>query len=167
MNEPQRKIQFQFTLRRLLIAIALVGVLLALCVRPTIDYRKASFSAKAISRLGGTVSWDDNVFENLWEVQNPARITDIRFYSTSDFGTDAQAAMSQLPHPFGLHLEGQTFGPDVLPELAEIRNLNYLVFSDTQVKERDVTEFQKARPDVYVMFGYPGDTGFREFPSSD
>ena len=52
-----------------------------------------------------------------------------------------------------------------MTDLVGITHLDYLVLDNTSVDEGGVIEFQKQRPDVYVMFGYPGDEQFKEFPS--
>ena len=161
-REPRR---FQFTLRRLLVVTAVTGCLLALVTQRVVEYRRATSSARVITRLGGSVSWNPELFENLIRDQTISRITDVHF-SNPTLDAEQWKALSRIPHHFGLQIDGLTFTADSMRELAGIAHLDYVVLNNTMVDESAVVAFQKQRPDVAVMFGYPGEPHFKEFPAS-
>jgi hypothetical protein len=161
-SRPNRR--FQFSLRRLLIFTAIAGVLLAIIMHQVSVYRRSTNAAAAIMQLGGSVSWNPELVENLVKDQTISRITDVHFTNPK---LDAQQwqTLSRLPLHFGLQIDGQTFANESLLHLVGITHLDYVVLGKTSVDEDGVIEFQRQRPDVIVMFGYPEDSDFKEFPA--
>jgi hypothetical protein len=148
----------------MLLATAIVAVFLAIFAKRTIEYRQSLACADAIVQVGGTVHWNPEVVETLVRDQTIARITDVRLIDPRIDAKDWNRLLN-LPMRFGLHIEGKTFTDESLEALANVRRLSYLVLTRTTVDEGDVIRFQSARPDVHVMFGYPGDDDFRRFPA--
>ncbi len=48
-------------------------------------------------------------------------------------------------------------------QLSEASGMWYLVIKNVSVDEGDIAKFHSIRPDVEVMFGYPGDSNYHEF----
>lgn len=158
-----RKHRIRFTLRRMLFATAIVAVLLALIATRTIDYRQSLACADVIAKNGGRVDWNPEVVETLFRDQTVARITDVRFTDPRINAKDWTQVLN-LPLRFGLHVDGKTFTDESLDALVNVRRLTYLVLTKTTIDDGDIIRFQAKRPDVDVMFGYPGDADFRQFP---
>jgi hypothetical protein len=157
---------FQFTLRQLLIGSAVAGLLLALVGRQAIDYRRSSAAAKGIAKLGGSVSWNPEIAENLFRDQTVARITDVHF-TNPRLNADQWHSLSAIPHRFGLQIDGQTFTDDSMAQLVGIPLLSCVTLSNTRVTASGVIEFQRKRGDVSVMFGYPHDPDFKTYPAAN
>lgn len=158
---PKRRIQF--TLRRLLFATAIVAILLAIFAKRTIDYRQSLACADLIAKHGGRVDWNPEVVETMFRDQTVARITDVRFTDPRINPKDWTRVLN-LPLRFGLHIDGKTFTDESLDGLVDVRRLSYLVLTKAAIDEDDVRRFQIERPDVDVMFGYPGGDNYRLFP---
>lgn len=153
----------RFTLRRILIATAIVAVLLAIFAKRIIDYRRSLACADLIVRSVGRVDWSPEVMETLFRDLTTARITDVSF-TDPRLKVDDWTQNLNLPLRFGLHIDGKTFPDESLDALVDVRQLKFLVLTNTMFDEGDVIWFQAERPDVDVMFGYPGDDNFRQFP---
>jgi hypothetical protein len=149
-------------LRKLLLATAVIALLLAVFTHRVVEYRRSIASADAITELGGTVSWNPELLENLIKDQTVARITDVHF-TNPQLNAEQWHALAGLPHHFGLQIDGPTFTQASLAALVDATHLDYLVLFNTSLTETDIAEFQLKRADVDVMFGYPGDVNFREF----
>jgi hypothetical protein len=161
--QPRR---FQFTLKRLLIGTVLAGLFLAFVSRQAIDYHRSTSSAETIAKLGGSVSWNPEIAENIIKFQTISRITDVHF-TNPRFGAVEWQSLSAIPHRFGLQINGQTFTDDSLTHLVGIPRLYYVTLDNTQVTESGVFEFQRQRPDVTIMFGYPHDPNFNVYPAAN
>jgi hypothetical protein len=159
--QPRR---FQFSLKRLLIGTGLAGLLLALASRQAMDYHRSTSSAESIAKLGGSVSWNPEIAENVIKFQTISRITDVRFTNPRLDAVEWQS-LSAIPHRFGLQIDGQTFTDDALIHLVGIPRLEYVTLDNTRVTEAGVIEFQRQRPDVTIMFGYPHDSNFNVYPA--
>ena len=157
------KKRFQFTVRRLFFLTSIIALLLALFLKSVMDYRRSASTAKSILELGGSVSWNPELLENLIRYQTFAAITDVHF-SNTEFGAKQCEALSLMPNRFGLQLDGQLVTEELLGRLSKISGMWYLVFKNGSVDEADIAKFQDIRPDVEVMIGYPGDPNYREFP---
>jgi hypothetical protein len=154
----------QFTLRRMFLATAIIAFLLAMFAKPTVDYRQSLACAKVIAEMGGTVYWNPELIETLIRDQAVARVTDVRFQNPR-IDAEGWQQLAKLPMRFGLHIEGPSFTDESLDALIENRHLSYLVLCATSINEDDVIRFQAARPDIHVMFGYPGDKDFQDYPA--
>ena len=155
--------RIQFTIWRMLLMTAIVAVLLAVFSKQTINYRQSIACAAAIAKLGGTVSWNPEILENLVRDQTIARITDVHFRDPK-LNAEDWKQLVKLPLRFGLQVVGPSFTAESLNALVGCRNLHYVVFWNESVSDQDVVTFQALRPDVEVMFGYPGDQAYRNFP---
>ena len=101
---------------------------------------------------------------NCQDITTLTRISDVRF-DNPVFDAADWRVLSQLPHRFGLQVSGASFTDSSMSFLVPASRLDYVVLHDTNVGEHAVHEFQRRRPDVTVMIGYPGDATFREYPS--
>ena len=72
MRSPLQTRRIQFTLRRMLVATAIVAILLAIFAKRTIDYRQSVACADAIAKVGGSVHWNPEVVETLIRDQTVA-----------------------------------------------------------------------------------------------
>lgn len=79
MNNKKR---FQFTLGRLLFATTIIALLLALFGKSVMDYRQSVAIAQSIQELGGSVSWNPELHENLLRYRTVFAITDVHFSNT-------------------------------------------------------------------------------------
>jgi hypothetical protein len=162
-RKPRR---FQFTLRHLLVGTALAGLLLALVARQAIDYHRSTSAADAIAELGGSVSWNPEFAENVIKHQTISRITDVHF-TNPRLNADQWQSLAVIPHRFGLQIDGQTFTDDAMSQLVDIPRLAYVTLNNSRVTESGVIAFQRKRPDVTVMFGYPHDPNFNVYPAEN
>jgi hypothetical protein len=157
------KKRFQFTVRRLLFATAIIALLLALFTKSVMDYRQSATIARSIEELGGSVSWNPELHENLLRYRTVAAITDVHF-SNTEIGAKQCKALSLIPNRFGLQLDGKPVTEELLGQLSGVSGMWYLVIKNASVDEADIAKFQNIRPDVEVMIGYPGDPNYRAFP---
>lgn len=160
---PGTKRRFQFTLRQLLVFTGLAGLLLAVVSREGVRYRQSTTAPASIGKLGGSVSSNPEIAENIIRDQTLSSITDVHF-TNPRLNAEEWRTLSTLPHRFGVHIEAVTFTDDTIAHLVEIERLDYLVLKDTKVAEAAIIDFQRQRPDMTVMIGYPGDADFREYP---
>jgi hypothetical protein len=75
MTEPEHKSRFQCTLRLLLLATAVVGLLIAVATRPVMEYRHSKSVATPVAKLGGSVLWRGTRISDV-RFLNPKRDTD-------------------------------------------------------------------------------------------
>lgn len=163
-DSTQRR--FQFSLRRLLVFTGVSGLLLALVSREAAIYRQSTTAARSIVGLSGSVSWNDEMYENVLHDRTLFRITDVHFTNPL-LAADEWQLLDELPHTFGLQVEGAVVTDATLKHLVGVEQLDYLVLYNTKVSEDAIAAFQQARPKVTVMIGYPGDADFREFRASE
>jgi hypothetical protein len=158
---PKSPRKFQFSLRTMLFVTTLASVVLGVTWKEIDRHRRAMRAAGEISTLGGSVHWNPEVYETLYYDQALTRITDVHF-SNPSFPLERWLVLQELPQRFGLQVEGPEFGDASLKYLKHVPNLKYLVLTNTSVSEAGVFDLKRALPDVSVMYGYPGDPGFRE-----
>ncbi len=125
-------------------------------------HRRARNTAWQIEDLGGRVYWNPKmeILETLWRDRAFSRITDVRF-SNPAFPDEKWLILQELPQRFGLHVAGAQFTDASLDYLKRIELLNYLVVENTSVTDQGVAGLLKARPEMTVMYGYPGQPAFR------
>ena len=152
--EPKNR-RFQLTLRQLLLATAVVGLLCAFATHQLVQYRHSRSVAWSVAKLGGSVSW-----------RGP-RISDVRFLDPR-LDADGWQELSKIPYGFCLQVDGRTFTSQTMNELVRIKHLEYLVLHNTRVQEQDVIDFQQQRPDVRVTLDVPGKASHshKEFPAN-
>ena len=160
LSSPKRT-RFQFKLRSLLIAMVVVGLIGAYVARESVRHRQAQSVAREIAALGGSVSWNQEVFENILHDRALTRITDVHFTNPS-FPSHRWLALQRLPQSFGLQVRGAEFDDESLPYLKQIPQLKYVVLKNTTVTDQALAELKKARPELTIMIGYPEDPDFRE-----
>jgi len=159
----QRRRRFQFSLRTLFIVTGVAGVFLALTLKEAVRHIRATRAAGSIQAIGGLVHWNSEVFETLWRDQALTRITDV-FFANPSFPDERWAVLRELPQHSGLQVEGAQFTDASLSQLQSVANLRYLVLKNTGVTDEGVAQWARDRPEVHIMFGYPGDSNFREIP---
>ncbi len=129
------------------------------------DYRNSVAAAVSVQRLGGSVSWNPELLENLFRHQTVAVITDVHF-STPNFNVDQCKAIAHIPNQFGLQLHVQSISREAVLEIPNISQIKYLIVKDLLLTDSEIAELQRTRPDITIMVGYPGEDNFREFPAT-
>jgi hypothetical protein len=142
---------------------ALAGLFIAIISREGTRYHQSAMAADLIRKLGGSVHWNREIHENIIRDQTLSRITDV-FFTNPRLDAKKWQSLSQLPLRFGLQIDGPSFTDDTITYLVGIKRLEYVVLSNTKVSEDAILGFQRQRPDVFVMIGYPGEPSFRQYP---
>ena len=150
MKQPR----FQFSIRYLLLATALLAFLIAVSMRPIGEYRASRTMANTVTRLGGNVWWKGS------------RISDVRFQNPK-LDADQWQELSKMPYGFCLDIVGKTITANTLHDVSEIKPLKNLVLHNTSVNVQDIERFKRQRPDISVMIDIPtgGKHAHKEFPA--
>ena len=150
MKQPR----FQFSIRYLLLATALLAFLVAVSIRPISEYRASRTMANTVKSLGGNVWW-----------RGP-RISDVRFQNPK-LNADQWQELSKMPFGFCLDISGKTITANTLHDVSEIKPLENLVLHNTSVNVQDIERFKRNRPDIGVTIDIPtgGKHVHKEFPA--
>jgi hypothetical protein len=159
---PSRR-RFRFSLRTLLIATTIAALVVGIATKEIVRHLRATNVAAKVRGLGGTVHWNSEILETLLRDQALTRITDVHFTNPS-FPSEQWVVLKDLPQRFGLQVEGKRFTDDCLDHLKEVSKLRYLVLNETGVTDAGVAQLKRNMPNLHIMFGYPGDSNFREIP---
>ena len=127
---------------------------------------QARDAAWHIEDLGGRVHWNPTmeILETIFRDKALSIITDVHF-SHPTFSDEKWLVLKELPQPFGLHVEGVQFTDASLEYSKQVELLDYLALENTSVTDRGIAGFMEALPHVAVMYGYPGQRGFRRIPA--
>jgi hypothetical protein len=162
-SESPASCRFRFSLRTLLIATTIAALVSGIATKEIVRHVRATRVAAKVRGLGGAVHWNSEVLETLLRDQALTRITDVYFTNPS-FPSEQWTVLKDLPQRFGLQVEGKQFTDDSLDHLKGVSKLRYLVLNNTGVTDAGVAELKRSLPNLRIMFGYPGDSNFREIP---
>jgi hypothetical protein len=148
----------RYKLLAIIISCILVITLFACVYKPfrneLFRHRKALYAARAIENLGGRVSWNPKmeILETIMRDKALSRITDVHFYNPT-FPDDDWLVLMELPQRFGLQVSGPGFTDKSLVYLREVKNMNYLVLTNTGVTRQGIADLQKTLPHIEVLSG--------------
>ena len=152
---------FRFSLRKLLVLVAVSALILAVCSRLSSEYQQSRMSAKIIEAAGGNVSWQTESF--FLNVTVPSiGIVDLQNCKLTD---EVYAALAKIPDEyFVLMIDSNIFNQQAIVRLAKIENLSGLFLESGPVAEELVLDLQERRPDIMVTAGVNSESGYREYP---
>jgi hypothetical protein len=169
--QPQSKRKRRIILLVAVLLCTAIGAFLVLKLRGPLGrevsrHRQAKEAAWRIEGLGGRVSWKpkSEIIETLYYDKALSRVTDVHFINPT-FPNERWLVLKELPQHFGIEVHGVQFTDAGLEYLKQVPLLEYLVLNNTAVTDQGVAGLQETLPHLSVMYGYPGQPGYRHFPA--